>query len=55
MRKIREEFQCLALLKVFPLAKPFFITFSRETFIVYKAYINNENSLKAKKKGDVVQ
>jgi len=33
----------------FPLAKPFFIPFSREAFIVYKDDISNENHLKAKK------
>lgn len=50
MRKIWEKFQCLSLLMAFPLAKLFFIPFSREAFIVYKDDISNENHLKARKK-----
>lgn len=50
MRKIWEKFQCLSLLMAFPLAKLFFIPFSREAFIVYKDDISNENHLTAKKK-----
>lgn len=50
MKKIWEKFQCLSLLMAFPLAKPFFIPFSREAFIVYKDEISNENHLKEKKK-----
>lgn len=49
MRKMWEKFQSLSLLMAFPLAKTFFIPFSREAFMVYKAYINHENHLKAKK------
>lgn len=44
MRKICEKFQSFSLLMAFPLANPFFIPFSRETFAVYEAYINHGNN-----------